>query len=493
MRKITVPFLIFSLIFITACTKDSNENAEGNSEPFSNAKITLSTGEWMSIAYDNAKEISEGDIRIILDNFLKQEYVAPKYQTRTGIDISSFNQTKKYGLAEKMAIVATRSGEVPIYDIDCTISEYEFELGGEKYRAVISTDERYPKVLALMKVEESTETNFTGYCENMPEQDASLTMLNLSYEAVYRHLFEIEAIKDSLRDETLLKISRELNEPIENISFDSVKDDICVSDNDASFTRANSIDFPTDQVLSGCFPILEVSWYTGNPVLKDYMPYVVNQLRPTAPDIVSAIMHILSFTQPYIYIPAQTYDEHGYKSGMSVNWTYLTENRSFNSSDPITKREMAGRLTRFISDQLGLIYNNGREDATGWSYGIGPRSNMTIQKGYEILKRYINCDPISNYNLNSIINSLIKVRPVYAQESVFVPAWVFDGFLKTKSNSGINSTYLHMESGSYFNQQNINSGYYLVNADSSLDIEWGNSSSIKHSRTIQLLLECRGK
>lgn len=392
-----------------------------------------------------------------------------------------------------MSAATTRSSAASAYDIDCTISEYDYELGGEKHRVVVSTDERYPKVLALMKVEGSTETNLTGYCGNMPEQDASLTMLNLSYEAVRRHLSEIECIRDSLRDETLLKISRELNEPTENISYDSVKDDICLSDNDDPSTRAYPIDFPTDQVLSGCFPILEVSWYTGSPVLNDYMPYVINQHRATAPSIVSAIMHILSFTQPYIYIPAKTYDGQGYKSGMSVNWAYLTENRSFSLSDPIIKREMAGRLTLFISDQLGLIYDGGREDSSGWGYQTGPRSSMTIQKGYEILKRYINCDQISNYNLNSIINSLIRVRPVYAYDSQFLSTWVFDGFLKTKSNSSINSTYLHMESGSYFNQKNINSGYYLVNVDSSLDIEWSNSSSIIYSRTIQLLPECRGK
>ena len=484
MKKFNLSILALSLLLITACTKDSSENAEG-SELLPHPKITLSAEEWISIAYDNPKEISEEDIKTILDNFLKQEYVAPKYQTRTGADISSLNQTKKYGLAEKMSVAATKNGEAT--NIDCTISEYEFELNGEKHRVIVSTDERYPKVVALIKVDESNGTGISGYCENMPKQDASEIMLNLSYEAVYRHLCEIEAIRDSLRDKTLLKISQKLNEPIQNISFDKIKLDININGNDMPSTRSMAIDFPTDQIISGCWPLVEVTWFGSNsPVASGYMPYYWDTNRVSPFDGVTAILHILSVIQPAITIPAKSYEGHGYKSSMSIDWNLLTKSEYLLSSDTERKKEMAGRLFRMINDDLGLKFKG--TSATGYHITNGT-TNYIPSNFLKVLQKYIACNSVTSYNLATILNSLGRARPIFVNSNDWGDKFVIDGYLKTRSTSGINSTYLHLKFG---DSNNLYGGYYLVNADSSLDIDYG-YDCITYSNKLKIIPECRPK
>lgn len=484
MKKINSSILALSFLLITACTKDSSENAEGT-ELLPTPKITLSAEEWISIAYDNPKEISEEDIKTILDNFLKQEYVAPKYQTRTGTDISSLNQTKKYGLAKKMSIAKARSGEVS--DIDCTISEYEFELNGEKHRVIVSSDERYPKVVALIKVDESNSTDISCYCENMPKQDASEIMLNLSLEAVYRHLCEIEAIRDSLRDKTLLKISQKLNKRIQDISFDKIKFDININDNDMPSTRSMAIDFPTDQVISGCWPLVEVTWFGyNNPVTSGYMPYFWDTNRISPYDGVTAILHILSVIQPSITIPARSYEGHGYKSSMSIDWSLLTQSEYLLSSDTERKKEMAGRLFRLINDDLGLKFK-GTSDI-GYRLTNGP-TNYIPSNFIKVLQKYIACNSVTSYNLVTILNSLGRARPIFVNSNEWGDKFVIDGYLKTRSTSGINSTYLHLKFGE---NNDRHGGYYLVNADSSLDIDYG-YDCITYSNTLKIIPECRPK
>ena len=82
MKIMNLSSLALSLLFVVACIKDNKENVEEDVLSL-NTKISLSTAEWMSIAYDNPKEISEEDIKTLLDNFISQEYVVPKNQTRT--------------------------------------------------------------------------------------------------------------------------------------------------------------------------------------------------------------------------------------------------------------------------------------------------------------------------------------------------------------------------------------------------------------------------
>lgn len=87
MKIMNLSSLALSLLFVVACIKDNKENVEEDVLSL-NTKISLSTAEWMSIAYDNPKEISEEDIKTLLDNFISQEYVVPKNQTRTAGHIS---------------------------------------------------------------------------------------------------------------------------------------------------------------------------------------------------------------------------------------------------------------------------------------------------------------------------------------------------------------------------------------------------------------------
>lgn len=485
--KKTFLLKLFFPLFLVGCNNVFEDKVEENNESSPYPKIVLSSGEWMSIAYDDPKEVSEDDIINIIDNFIRQEYVGTKCQTRSGMHISALNKTKKYNLTEKMSLPATRSGENSTYAIDCPVSEYEFELDGEKHRAVVSIDERYPKVLALLKVDESGETDHPSFCDGMPEKDASEIMLNLSYEAVYKHLCEIEAIRDSLRDKTLLMISQKLKEPIQNISFVKIKNYIYTDDNELPTTRAMAIDFPTDQILSGCWPLIEVTWFGDfNPVASGYMPYFYDTNRVPPWDGVTAIIHILTVVRPSIIIPAKSYEGHGYKSSMSIDWNLLTETEYLLPSDSERKREMAGRLYRLINDDLGLKFAATSDTGCHITNGI---TNYIPSNFLKTLQKYIACNGVSSYNFNTIINSLGKARPIFINSNEWGDKFVIDGYFKTRSTLGTNSTYLHLKFGGYNNRHG---GYYLVNADSSLDIDYG-WDCITYSDKLKIIAECRPK
>lgn len=486
MKNLHFLLVIISMLFISSCSKIGNEYFEKKDNPSLASKIALSADEWMSIAYDNPQEMSEGDIKTILETFINQEYVIPKKQTRAASSLSSMKEKSRYHLTEKLDQAKLLSGNNSIYDIECTISEYEFELDGVNYRAVISNDVRYPKIIAFFMVK-GPECKDSQIMESNLIEDNSSSIINLSYEALYNYLFEIEVVKEALRAKTLQKISKELNKPIETLSIDNIKDKIVINGSNNTSTRAYPIDMPSDQVISGCWPLIEVSWAPNQFKLGDYMPYYWETIRAPVQTGFIAAMHLLSVFRPNIVIPAKNYEGHGYKSSLNVDWDLLTETETFESTDSEQKLQTGARLVRLFSDDGNISYK-------GFSENSWAMPNYNFPTFYKILQKYIACNNVTNYNLNTIINSLGRAHPVFMDT---IDIWgefiVVDGYLKTRSTSGVNSTYLHLKfDDGNFKWKYTKTGYYLVNADSSLDIEY-NSDCISYSKDFKIMAECRPK
>ena len=491
MNKFIFSFLSLSILFATACSKENNEKADILDRPHSNSKIELSAEEYISIAYDNPMEISDADIFKILDNFIKLEYVLPKGQTKSVVGISTLKRSDSYHLSDKISISSTKSSNSQADDIDCTIAEFELEANGQKYKSIISTDERYPKVLAFMKVNENDEScSMLPDCEYSNKQESSQSILNLTFEALYNHLHEIEVIKKTLRDDTLLKISRKLHKPVSNISFSEIKNSIFISGDNIAVTKSYAINFPTDQILSGCWPLVEVAWGGNNSITYNYMPYYWGTNRVWARSAVTAILHTLSVIKPNMTIPAMTYEGHGYKTAMSVDWDLLTQTEHFLETDSEVKKEMGARLYRLINDEIGLKYKG--TSSNGYKM-TNADSKYTNKNFLTVLRKHINCNNITAYNLTTILNSLGRARPVFMDShEIWGDRLVIDGYFKTRSTSGINSTYLHLLFANNSGNKSTHTGYYLVNANSSLDIQY-NSSCVSYSKNFKIIPECRPK
>ena len=65
MKIMNLSSLALSLLFVVACIKDNKENVEEDVLSL-NTKISLSTAEWMSIAYDNPKEYRRRILKLFL-------------------------------------------------------------------------------------------------------------------------------------------------------------------------------------------------------------------------------------------------------------------------------------------------------------------------------------------------------------------------------------------------------------------------------------------
>lgn len=139
-----------------------------------------------------------------------------------------------------------------------------------------------------------------------------------------------------------------------------------------------------------------------------------------------------------------------------------------------------------INDDLGLKFKG--TSATGYHITNGT-TNYIPSNFLKVLQKYIACNSVTSYNLATILNSLGRARPIFVNSNEWGDKFVIDGYLKTRSTSGINSTYLHLKFG---DSNNLYGGYYLVNADSSLDIDYG-YDCITYSNKLKIIPECRPK
>lgn len=471
------------IVFCWSCSVDETRYTEDCTLPSSYSQIVLSPEEWISIAFDNPKNIHQDSITNIITKFINQKYVSPSHKTMEMLSITSIRKVKNYKLTDRITCSLNSNHNLLQSNLDCDISEFELSYNGTNYRIIISTDERCPKVIAFLEIPEEQDGSRIR-TDDSPLDSAFASPLMLAYEALYNHLHEVESIRATLREHTLLKISKSLHKPIEKISYDGIKNNIVIKDSDNASTKASAIEFPNGQILSGCWPLIDISW-GGDSITSKYMPYYWGTSRVTPTFGLTSVIYILSVIRPAITIPAKLYEGHGLKTQLHVNWNLLTQTEHLLSTDSKTKKEMAGRLYRFINDNSNLEYE-------GLSFNSYRIINSNINTFRTVLQKYIDCGNVSSYNLTTILNSLGRACPVFISVTEgWGDMFVADGYLKTKSSYGI-STYLHLKLPNNLAYSNAFTGYYLVNSDSSLDMEFDNNC-VSYSRNFKILPECKHK
>lgn len=335
-------------------------------------------------------------------------------------------------------------------DIKCAIKEFKVDIGQSQHIAIVSYGPNGPKLIALKQ--RSNDTKQGDYASANP-------MLKLALETECRQI---------------------------SANYVQPNDSYITKQENSNVMKAYPIDQPNDRILAGCWPLIEVTWGTSTSILRSFMPLYFNQNRVCAPQIIEAIAHIFSVTRPSITLPTKYYDPLiGQKSSLQVDWTLLTSTPTI-SGDNSLQSEMAARLIRYINDEVGVTYTPrpGIGDSESRYYNT---SLHDINDAHLLLDRFIECGQPQEYDLPTIITSLSEVSMVYASSSR--KAWVFDGYLKTKSDGEVN-TYLHAKFGSYQEELSMDTGYYLVNIDSSLDMETYHNSII-FSPDIDIIPFCK--
>lgn len=479
MRKYILP--LFLTAFLAVSCKDYID--EVNYIPEKD-KLVLTDQEYTSIAYDNPKEISEEDILNLIKDFqIINAKVKDEGITRNN-ELKSISLVKKYYISRKRNNVVCAASTRTANDSEIVAPMYEVKLAkNDKTEdfAIVCGDERAAKVLfygedCLLTDEMNIETRF---------------LVELSKRSVLDDIEFVEEIKKEKRDSTLAKIGRELNIPLDKVSYEFIKDRITTEQ--FSTTRINppgGVDEPTKRVVSYVAPMSKVTWNQIDPY-NTQMPIhkIADPSRKSFSEnnIVVGCANVAIATLFSIIKPAIT-GRTSTNRQILIDWDYVTSEpylftNIFNPSNNSEPRmiEMIGSLMRSIynetksypdtvwvektvdgrverhlctemtstlpSDMIEYLQNKTNYSANGYTLFNAELVKQSLAEGKPVLLwgsgRFVDAN-------NNIIEKSKDEKPGHA--------WLIDGFIMTKPSGQVtNDLYWSVNMGW---GKDISKGYF---------------------------------
>lgn len=243
-RKFTVLGIIAcGLINLYSCTtQESFEEATDSSF------LNLSQEEYISIAFEHPKEITEDQAITLVKDF------SGKQATRS-ISQSPIIEKKYYigGISSKS--VEDTVSSIPIYQLKLSEEEGGF--------ALVAGDERFATVIAFAE---------KGNLEDTTQNKSIALMVREAENAIKSKLRYYNAIRDSLHDKTLCKLKTAFH--ANDITYHDVKEKIKITQ--TPLTRGKWISEPTAGVLlKEVKPMLRTEWGQNSPYNKE-LGYINN-------------------------------------------------------------------------------------------------------------------------------------------------------------------------------------------------------------------------
>lgn len=459
----TLRFLFLtSILLIGICSCYSNIEQEGMS--IDDAGITqyveLSEAEFISVMYDNKRELKENEVFDIVKRF--QSAYENKTPTRGLADGSTFKIKGKYYISTLSTIPNSRSAggekiESPIYEVALNNGESEG-------LAIVSGDSRAPIVLAYIpKVSNQEEFNLSAASE----------LMRMSKESLLLDLMKMKSIRDSLKTITIEKISSSLGIKPTEVTLNVILQNVMLKSDGPNLTRATSTqieNMPT-QILSMVYPMITTNWDQRAPYnSKLMMANVWNGSGGTYTNVyagcaVIAVAQLLAYCEPSMTI-----------GNAPVNWSLLKENSKISNTDSQQKKEMIGSLIAEIYEKTATqpSYNDsGYVTGSGsYYYNYIPYMNQFVLSGdYQL------------YNADVVKNSLDRKRPLLIRGEGH--AFILDGYIIAKKNTRTivknYDLYWHANLG----WGDLNTGFYRLNLDTNVDFESG--SNVYHTENLYIV------
>lgn len=330
---------IFTVFLIFSCT---NVDVIDNSilKGAENDKIVLTPEEFVSIAYDDPKELSQKEIVNVISEF-QCVNKGVGFVTRSS-DVSRVVIKKKYYISNAMKLAITRSHtskklNVPIFEV-----EVSNDNGGKDFVAVCG-DERAPKVLFYID----------NYDPSLKMDNATCYLFELSKNSVLLDIEQIEHIKSEKKDSTLNRIGRELNISKEQISYALVKERIIAeTDINTRNNPAGGVVKPTTRIVAFVNPMSKVTWAQGEPynyAMPEVMLYDGKQNEYEGNLFVGcanvAIGTLFTIIKPAIFLA----------NNQAVDWKYATSASHIFTNEYNPAASSPPELVSMISNLLALI------------------------------------------------------------------------------------------------------------------------------------------
>lgn len=425
---------LFPLLFVflfAACSQDmENEGVDQSSTGIADTTgmVNLTQDEYLSIAFDDPKELDEDAVVSLASDFLNSlEALEVKTKTRSsGSDFTLSVNTKSY--FSKNNISSTKSADnlrLPVYEV--TVSS-----GEGKGVVYVSADERNAEVITYIPKAAQDEATYVN--------SGSEFLVEWSKASSYKKLEETEKIRQELRDATVLKISKELGIDQSEVTLDKISDKILVEGLKAK---------PIDQVATWkevCKPIVKTEW-SQRPPYNTLLPLTKNgKAHVYTGCCVTAACQLLTAVKPTLTI-----------NGTKIDWDKLASPKKIQPNE--TERvKMVGLLFKWVYKVLQAQpqYENGLHIGTG----VDPVIQNSFYKKYFT---HIDSKEDVKYSVNDLLKSFKSGKPsfIHGQRHAFI----LDGYGGMSLSP--RDLYFHANLG----WGGTGNGWYKLYADGSILIE----------------------
>ncbi|QIU93839.1 C10 family peptidase [Bacteroides faecium] len=384
-------YLLCTITGLSALNSCSNDITE---DVISQKKIKLNQNEVLSISYDETKDLDDKTLFNMVNSFAELQG-----GNVTRSNVASFKIVKESFINKegefKEQEQATRA--ISNDDITSKICEIEFSNGSSIGRAVVSANANFPGIIAFIPQCSS---------ETMLKQTGASELLHASKASYLYNTIKMKELVDSLRLPTLEKVSKELKLPLDEISYEAIKDNIVITDA-KPITRATAVQIGDIEMqiqeTSIYPPLVKTNWGQGFPYNAEfgYFNELLDWVRTekggknftTVPAgcVNIAMAQMMTYTHrrriPQISFPNP--DGHG---TFIPNWDLMAQTPKID--DP-------GASERGRSDTEELIIDLYRENHTtskkDWD-GAVIASEVTEENMLRTMSKYFNYKPKASFN-----------------------------------------------------------------------------------------------
>lgn len=379
------------LLFLMSCSDENFLNLSGSNE---STKIQLTQEEATSIAFDEAGDIQENDACAILTDFVN---ALNKPITRSVNPDVRIKVCSKYYVNEDKEVITRSKVTNPL------LYEMEVLQSGKRSFAIVSGDERAPKVLVYIpEIVDEKYKNSVDY----------QMIVALAKQSLIKDVDRVEQIKSEYRAKTIAKISKELGiAESDEIHLCDIADKLIVS---GETTRAdnNAIQNLPTQVVSYKGPFSKTAWDQEAPYNRELdikpvdMGFFVEQTNVPAGCGVIALAELMVAVQPQMTV-----------LGTTMDWNALTQTPTLMESipgqgggSPAATLNMAGKLIKSIYDATGSYPKWGYNSNSDYCV-LGSSTPTTNMCNY--IDIYTYHDLARNFDADVVLSSLNQNHPVF--------------------------------------------------------------------------------
>lgn len=262
MKKNIIIITTFIGLLIASCVDEIHKEAIDN---VGSIQILLTPEEYTSIAYDTPRELSQSEIFSIVDEFQNINSKIENKEITRSADISNITVIDKYYIKsdQKGIVKSSITRSKNLQGIDIPIFEIELsKANNKKDYVVVCGDDRAAKVFFYAK----------DYYPNNRMSLETKYLFELSKKNILSEVELVEKIKSEKRDSTLIKISKKIKIPKEQVSYNNLKKYIVTTDDINTKSVLNppgGVNKPT-RIISFVNPMTKITWSQDYPYNNEF-------------------------------------------------------------------------------------------------------------------------------------------------------------------------------------------------------------------------------